>query len=115
MEHIIDATNKPLGRLASEIAMKLRGKDKPDFLPYVTPINKVIIINSNSVKFTGQKSNQKIYTRHSGYPGGLKSITLEKLKLWREELKPYFYDKDKRKEVLKKLTADYWLEYIMEI
>ena len=80
MEHIIDATNKPLGRLASEIAMKLRGKDKPDFLPYVTPINKVIIINSNSVKFTGQKSNQKIYTRHSGYPGGLKSITLEKLK-----------------------------------
>lgn len=80
MEHIIDATNKPLGRLASEIAMKLRGKDKPDFLPYVTPVNKVIIVNSNSVKFTGQKSNQKIYTRHSGYPGGLKSITLEKLK-----------------------------------
>ncbi len=80
MEHIIDATNKPLGRLASEIAMKLRGKDRPDFLPYVTPINKVVIVNSNNVKFTGQKSNQKIYTRHSGYPGGLKSITLGKLK-----------------------------------
>ena len=60
--------------------MNLRGKDEPDFLPYVTPINRVIITTSNSVKFTGQKSNQKIYTRHSGYPGGLKSITLEKLK-----------------------------------
>ncbi|MEX0910267.1 MAG: 50S ribosomal protein L13 [Candidatus Paceibacterota bacterium] len=80
MEHTIDATNKSLGRLASEIALKLRGKDQPSFLPYVTPINKVTIINATNVKITGQKSNQKIYTRHSGYPGGLKSITLAKLK-----------------------------------
>ncbi|HEY4483607.1 MAG TPA: 50S ribosomal protein L13 [Candidatus Paceibacterota bacterium] len=80
MEHTIDATNKSLGRLASEIAMKLRGKDSPSFLPYVKPVNKVKIVNANQVKITGQKSAQKIYTRHSGHPGGLKSLTLEKLR-----------------------------------
>jgi len=79
-EYTLDATNKSLGRLASEAAIILRGKNKPDFLPYVKPTQKVIIVNAGLVKITGLKEEQKKYTRHSGYPGGLKTNTLADLR-----------------------------------
>jgi len=77
--HTIDATNKVLGRLAVEIALLLRGKEKPDFAPYKDIGDTVIVKNVDKLKFTGRKTKQKKYYRHSGYLGGLKEITLEKL------------------------------------
>jgi large subunit ribosomal protein L13 len=77
--HIIDATGKVLGRLASEIAILLRGKHKPDFVPYKDMGDFVIVENINRLKFTGKKIEQKKYYRHSGYLGGLKEIPLKKL------------------------------------
>ncbi len=78
-EYKLDAAGKILGRLATEAAVLLRGKNKPTFLPYVTPENKVIILNTDKVKVTGKKMKQKTYVRHSGYPGGLKEETLERI------------------------------------
>lgn len=78
-EYIIDAKEKVLGRLAVEAAVLLRGKNAANFLPRLTPQNIVKIINTDQIKFTGKKGKQKIYRRHSGYPGGLKEISLEKL------------------------------------
>ncbi|MBM3257733.1 MAG: 50S ribosomal protein L13 [Candidatus Nealsonbacteria bacterium] len=77
--HTIDATDKVLGRLAVEIALLLRGKEKSDFAPYKDIGDTVIIKNVDKLKFTGRKVKQKKYYRHSGYLGGLKEITLEKL------------------------------------
>ncbi len=76
-EHKIDATNKILGRLAVEIANLLRGKNKPNFVPYLDVGDKVIVINTDKIKVTGRKMKQKIYYRHSGYPGGIKATRLE--------------------------------------
>lgn len=70
--YIIDATNKPLGRLASEVASILRGKHKPIFTPHVDTGDYVIVINAEKVVLTGKKLTQKKWYRHSGYPGGLK-------------------------------------------
>ncbi len=78
MIHTIDATNKILGRLAVEAANLLRGKNKSSFVPYLDTGDEVIIINTDKIKVTGQKLKQKIYYRHSGYPGGIKSIELER-------------------------------------
>jgi len=75
----IDATNKVLGRLASKIAILLQGKHKPNFVPYLNTGDKVIVINTDKMKITGKKLKKKVYYRHSGYPGGLKKITLEEL------------------------------------
>lgn len=75
----IDATDKILGRLASEIAKILQGKNKPDFRPEKSGEEIVEVINVNKIKFTGKKFKKKIYYHHSGYPGGLKKITLEEL------------------------------------
>lgn len=75
----IDAKGKILGRVAAEAAVLLRGKNSADFLPYLEPKNKVIIFNIEEVKVTGKKLKQKMYYRHSGYPGGLKQENLEKL------------------------------------
>lgn len=72
---IIDAAGKPLGRVAAEAAMLLRGKHKPTFTPHVDVGDHVIIINAEKVVLTGNKLDQKIYYRHSGYPGGLKQMT----------------------------------------
>lgn len=72
---IVDATGKPLGRLASQVAAILRGKHKPIFTPNVDTGDHVIIINAEKVVLTGRKAEQKLYTRYSGYPGGLKVIT----------------------------------------
>jgi len=77
--HTIDATNKPLGRLAGKIAKLLRGKHKVQFLPYKDIGDIVIVKNVGKIKITGKKLKQKIYYRHSGYPGGLKKISMEEL------------------------------------
>lgn len=70
--YIIDAEGKPLGRVASEIAKILRGKNKPEFTPHVDAGDHVIVINAEKVVLTGKKLEQKIYRHHSGWPGGLK-------------------------------------------
>ncbi|NMA84581.1 MAG: 50S ribosomal protein L13 [Epulopiscium sp.] len=72
--YIIDATNMTLGRLASEVAIILRGKHKPIYTPHVDTGDHVIIINAEKVKLTGKKLDQKHYHYHTGYPGGLRSI-----------------------------------------
>lgn len=77
--YVVDATNKILGRLASQIAIKLRGKDKPIFTPHVDTGDFVIVINAEKVRLTGKKWDNKYYYRHSGYMGGLKQITARKL------------------------------------
>ena len=77
--HTIDATNKILGRLATQIAVLLRGKQKPDFVPYKDVGDFVIIKNVDKIKFTGKKMEQKKYYHHSGYLGGLKEVPLKKL------------------------------------
>jgi len=77
--YTIDATDRPLGRLATEIVILLRGKNRPDFAPHKDEGAFVIIRNANKVKFTGKKLQQKVYYRHSGYPGGLKEKPLKKL------------------------------------
>ena len=76
---VIDAEGKNLGRLASEVASILRGKKKPVYTPHVDTGDYVIIINADKVAVTGNKMKQKVYKHHTGYPGGLKEITLEKL------------------------------------
>lgn len=75
----IDATGRILGRLAAEIAILLRGKNKPNFAPHLDLGNNVIVINTSKIKITGKKTEQKKYYRHSGYPGGIKEITFKKL------------------------------------
>ncbi|WP_426377530.1 50S ribosomal protein L13 [Desulforudis sp. 1031] len=73
--YVIDAEGKHLGRLAAEAAAILRGKHKPIFTPHVDTGDHVIVINADKVVLTGDKPDKKIYYRHSGYPGGLKSMT----------------------------------------
>ncbi len=77
--YLVDASDKTLGRLASEIAKRLRGKHKPIYTPHVDTGDYIIVINANKVKITGNKNKDKIYYSHSGYPGGIKEITFEKL------------------------------------
>ncbi len=77
--YVIDAEGKTLGRLASEAASILRGKNKPVFTPHMDTGDYVIIINAEKVQVTGKKRKEKIYKRHTGYPGGLREITFEKL------------------------------------
>ena len=77
--YVIDAEGKTLGRLASEAASILRGKKKPIYTPHVDTGDYVIIINAEKVEVTGKKRKEKIYKRHTGYPGGLREITFEKL------------------------------------
>lgn len=71
--YVVDARGKVLGRLASEVAMVLRGKRKPQFTPHVDTGDFVIVVNAEKVRLTGKKLQQKIYYRASGYPGGLKA------------------------------------------
>jgi large subunit ribosomal protein L13 len=70
--YVVDADGKPLGRLASEVASVLRGKNKPTFTPHVDTGDHVIVINAEKVVLTGNKMDQKIYRHHSGWPGGMK-------------------------------------------
>ncbi len=77
--YVVDAQGKTLGRLASEIARILRGKNKPIFSPHVDTGDYVIVVNAEKIHVTGRKLTQKIYYRHSGYPGGLKAVSLRDL------------------------------------
>ncbi len=77
--YVVDAQGKTLGRLASEIAKVLRGKNKPIFSPHVDTGDYVIVVNAEKIHVTGRKMTQKFYYRHSGYPGGLKAISLRDL------------------------------------
>jgi large subunit ribosomal protein L13 len=77
--YIVDAKNKVLGRIASKAASILRGKHKVTFTPSIDTGDGVIIINAALVKVTGRKLKQKVYRRYSGYPGGLREVTLEKM------------------------------------
>ena len=76
---VVDAANKTLGRLASEIAHRLRGKHKPEYTPHVDTGDYIVVINAEKVKVTGAKTSDKMYHRHTGYPGGLKSMSFEQL------------------------------------
>jgi large subunit ribosomal protein L13 len=77
--YVIDAEGQTLGRLASEIASILRGKKKPIYTPHVDTGDYVIVVNAEKIEVTGKKRKEKIYKRHTGYPGGLREITFEKL------------------------------------
>lgn len=77
--HTIDASGKILGRLAGEVATFLLGKNKVGFVPYMDTGDYVIVTNASKVKVTGKKAKNKLYTRHSGYPGGLRQETFDKL------------------------------------
>ncbi len=77
--YIVDASDQVLGRLASQIAHHLRGKHKPEFAPHMDNGDFVVVVNCEKLKFTGDKLNKKKYYRHSGYVGGLKETTLEKM------------------------------------
>ncbi|MCQ2560900.1 MAG: 50S ribosomal protein L13 [Clostridia bacterium] len=77
--YILDAEGKTLGMLASEAASILRGKKKPIYTPYIDCGDYVIVINAEKIQVTGKKAQKKIYKHHTGYPGGLREITFEKL------------------------------------
>jgi len=77
--YIVDASGKVLGRLASEIARRLRGKHKPEFTPHVDTGDYVVVVNADKLRVTGRKAQNKIYHRHSGYPGGVFSESFAKL------------------------------------
>lgn len=76
--YVIDAENVVLGRLATEVARRLRGKHKPEYTPHVDTGDYIVIINAEKIHVTGNKETDKVYYHHTGYPGGIKSITLEK-------------------------------------
>ena len=77
--YVVDATNMTLGRLASEVAKVLRGKNKPIFTPHIDTGDYVIVINAEKIKVTGRKLDQKIYYHHSDYVGGMKETTLKEM------------------------------------
>ena len=77
--YVIDATDKVLGRVASEVALRLRGKHKPEFTPHVDTGDFIVIINAGKLRVTGTKATEKTYYRHSGYPGGLRSVSYGEL------------------------------------
>ncbi|HEX7382231.1 MAG TPA: 50S ribosomal protein L13 [Nevskiaceae bacterium] len=76
---LVDATDKTLGRLASAIARRLRGKHKPEYTPHVDTGDYVVVINAAKIRVTGNKLQDKIYWRHTGYPGGIRSTRLEEM------------------------------------
>jgi large subunit ribosomal protein L13 len=76
---IVDATDKVLGRLAAEVALRLRGKHKPEYTPHVDTGDFIVIVNADKVRVTGNKAEQKVYYRHSGYPGGISEATFREM------------------------------------
>lgn len=82
---VVDATDLPLGRVASEVAQLLRGKHKPTYAPHVDGGDFIVVVNAEKVAVTSDKSQTKIYYRHSGYPGGIKAETFESLRERRPE------------------------------
>lgn len=77
--YVVDASGLTLGRLATEVASRLRGKHKPEYTPHVDTGDYIVIVNAEKVHVTGNKAQDKIYYSHSGFPGGIKSINFEKL------------------------------------
>ncbi len=78
--YVVDAENRTLGRLATAIAHRLRGKHKPEYTPHVDTGDYIIVVNAEKVRVTGNKEMGKIYHRHSGYPGGIKATSLNRLR-----------------------------------
>jgi large subunit ribosomal protein L13 len=76
---VVDADGKTLGRLATEIASRLRGKHKPEYTPHVDTGDYIVVVNAEKVRVTGRKTTDKMYYNHSGFPGGMKQISFEKL------------------------------------
>jgi len=76
---VVDASDKVLGRLAAELAHRLRGKHKPEFTPHVDTGDYIVVVNASRLRVTGNKSTDKVYYRHTGYPGGIRETTFEKM------------------------------------
>lgn len=83
--HLFDAKDEVLGRLATKIAKILQGKHKPDFVPYKDMADHVVVINAKSIRVSGKKEKQKVYTFYSGYPSGLKKKTLREIRAEKPE------------------------------
>ena len=83
--YVVDAQNKILGRLASQIAIRLRGKHKPEYTPHIDTGDFVVVINVDKLRVTGKKLERKIYYRHTGFPGGIRQTNLAKLQAARPE------------------------------
>ena len=77
--YVVDATDKVLGRIATEIANRLRGKHKPEYTPHIDTGDYIVVVNADKVRVTGKKVTDKIYFRHTGYPGGIKETSFGKL------------------------------------
>jgi large subunit ribosomal protein L13 len=77
--YVIDADGKTLGRMAAEIATRLRGKHKPEYTPHVDTGDYIVVINAEKVRVSGNKAKNKLYYRHTGYVGGIKSLSFEKM------------------------------------
>lgn len=82
---VVDAQNKVLGRLASQIAIRLRGKHKPEYTPHVDTGDYVVVINAAKLRVTGRKTDDKMYYRHTGFPGGIRETSFSKLQATRPE------------------------------
>lgn len=82
---VVDASGKTLGRLATEIARRLRGKHKPEFTPHVDTGDYIVVVNAEKVAVTGSKAQDKMYWHHTGFPGGIKGVNFEKLIAHRPE------------------------------
>ena len=77
--YVVDAEGKTLGRLATEVASRLRGKHKPEYTPHVDTGDYIVVVNAEKVRVTGRKASDKMYYRHTGFPGGLRSASFNKL------------------------------------
>ncbi len=84
--YVVDASGKTLGRLATEVASRLRGKHKPEFTPHVDTGDYIVVINAEKVAVTGKKASDKMYYRHTGYPGGLKEANFATLQAEKPEM-----------------------------
>lgn len=82
---VVDASGKTLGRLASEVAARLRGKHKPEYTPHVDTGDYIVVVNAGKISVTGRKAEQKMYWHHTGYPGGIKGIRFDKLVIKKPE------------------------------
>ena len=83
---VVDATDKTLGRLATEIALRLRGKHKPEYTPHMDTGDYIVVVNVEKLTVTGNKTQDKMYYAHTGYPGGLKETNFEKLQAKKPEM-----------------------------
>ena len=83
--YVVDATGKTLGRLATEVARRLRGKHKAEYTPHVDTGDYIVVINAQNIQVTGRKATDKVYYHHTGYIGNLKSITFDKLRAEKPE------------------------------